>query len=86
MSRTDTTKVGTRGADDAGKRQRLSVHQVGLYILVTAIVLFAVLNLEKVSVDVVFTSIRMSLVFVIAAMAFVGFGAGYLHARNRGTR
>ena len=86
MSRTDTTNVGTRGADDLGRHQQLSMHTLGLYILVGAIVLFAALNLQKVSVDIVFTSITMSLVFVIAATALVGFGAGYLHAHNRRTQ
>jgi ABC-type glucose/galactose transport system permease subunit len=62
------------------------MHQVGLYTLVAAVVLFAALNLQKVRVDIVFTSITMSLVFVIAATAIVGLGAGYLYARNRRIR
>jgi len=62
------------------------VRTLGLYTLVAAIVIFAALNLQRVSVDFAVTSITMSLVFVIVASALLGFGAGYLHARNRRTR
>jgi uncharacterized integral membrane protein len=72
-----------RRADDIGKRQKgeprnLSGRQIGMIILVAVILLFAVLNLQKVSVDFGVTSVTMPLVFVIAGTGLLGFGAGYL--------
>ena len=46
------------------------------------IVLFAVLNLEEIRVDVLVTSVKVPVVFVIVATGLVGFGAGYLLARH----
>jgi uncharacterized integral membrane protein len=85
MSRTNTTEVRRYGADGLG-RQRLNMHNVGSFVLMAAIAIFAALNLQKVNVDFAFTSITMSLVFVIVFTAILGFGTGYLYARNRCTR
>jgi uncharacterized integral membrane protein len=82
---------GIRRADDIGKRQKgeprnISGRQIGMIILVVAIVVFAVLNLQKVSVDLGVTSVTMPLVFVIAGCGLVGFGAGYLVKGRRDKR
>ena len=43
---------------------------------------FALLNFADADVDLLFTTVTMPLVFVIAACAFIGFAAGYLFAKH----
>jgi uncharacterized integral membrane protein len=82
---------GVRRADDIGRREKssgdvLSGRRIGTIILVVVILLFAVLNLQKVSVDLGVTSVTMPLVFVIAGCGLIGFGAGYLVRGRRDKR
>jgi uncharacterized integral membrane protein len=80
---------GIRRADDIGRRprgERPSRRSIGWIILVAVIALFAVLNLQKVSVDLGVTSVTMPLVFVIAGCGLVGFAAGYLVKGRRDKR
>jgi uncharacterized integral membrane protein len=82
---------GIRRADDIGKRQKgekrnIGPRQIGVIVLIGAIILFAVLNLQKVSVDFAVGSVTISLIFVIAGCGLIGFGAGYLVKGRREKR
>lgn len=84
---------GIRRADDIGKRQKgtgdgetLTPRRIGALVLLVVIVLFAVLNLQKVGVDFAVTSVTMPLVFIIAGCGIIGFGAGYLVRGRRAKR
>ena len=72
-------------ADDLGRRPGPSFREIVAIALVALVLLFAVVNLEEVTVDLVIGELTMALVFVIAISAMLGFGAGYLIAR-RGRR
>ena len=82
---------GVRRADDIGKRQKgekrnIGPRQIGVMVLIGVIILFAVLNLQSVSVDFAFGSVTMPLIFVIAACGLIGFGVGYLVKGRREKR
>ncbi len=61
---------------------RPSGRQIGMGVCVLLVVLFAVLNLDDANIDLLFDSVKIPLVFVIAACALAGFLAGYLFARH----
>jgi len=61
---------------------RPSARQVGFAALILVIVIFAVLNLDDAKVDLVFDSVKIPLVFVIAVTALIAFTSGYLFARH----
>ena len=61
---------------------RPSPRQIGGIALIVVIVVFALLNFADAEVDLLFTTVTMPLVSVIAACALIGFGAGYLFARH----
>ena len=61
---------------------RPSGRQIGMAVAIGLVVLFAVFNLEKASIDFLVTSVSIPLVFVIAACAILGFTAGYLFAKH----
>lgn len=71
-----------RKADDIGRKDEgetfWTPRRIVAAVVVGLLVLFAVLNLQKVNVDLGVTSFDMSLIFVIAVCGAVGFGAGYL--------
>lgn len=61
---------------------RPSGRQIGMFVCVLLIVLFAVVNLDKARIDFLVDSVQIPLVFVIAACALIGFLAGYLFSRH----
>jgi uncharacterized integral membrane protein len=78
-----------RRADDIGKGEggrKLSGRQITVLVLLGLLLLFAVLNLQKVSVDFAVGSVTLPLVVVIAVCGLVGFGAGYLVRGRREKR
>jgi uncharacterized integral membrane protein len=60
--------------------RKLSPRQITMLVLAGVIVLFAALNFDKSDVHLLFTTVSMPLVFVIAACTLIGFAAGYLFA------
>ena len=61
---------------------RPSGRQIGIAALIGLIVLFAALNLDDANVDLLFDSVKIPLVFVIAVTALIAFTSGYLFARH----
>ncbi len=61
---------------------RPSGRQIGMMALIGLVALFAALNLEEAKIDFLVKSVRVPLVFVIAACGLAGFLAGYLFARH----
>ncbi len=72
-------------AEASTPERRVRARQLGALALTALAVLFAVLNLDEVSVNWIVDSRRTPLIVVIAASLLVGAGAGYLLAR-RGER
>ena len=70
-------------ADDINKRQGPSFREILSIILMVVVAIFALVNLEEVTVDLIVDDVTMPLVFVIVISALLGFGAGYLFARRR---
>ena len=62
---------GSEGATDARSR-RESTRRVAIAILAAVALLFAVLNFDDVKVDLLFGSVTMPLVIVIAACLLIG--------------
>lgn len=73
------------GADDAPERARSeNARRLAIAILAGVTLLFAVLNFEEVSVDLLFGSVTMPLVIVIAGCLLIGGLIGaYLGRRGR---
>jgi uncharacterized integral membrane protein len=69
-------------ADDVGKFRRLKPRQIAIIVLLGIVILFAVLNLDKARIDVLVTSVRLPVVFVIVVSGLIGFSVGYLLARH----
>lgn len=72
-------------ADDIG-RKRLSTRGIVAIVLVGLLVILAVLNFEKVSVDLAVRSVQMPLIVLIAISAGIGFLGGWLFFRRRERR
>ncbi|MCJ7436901.1 MAG: LapA family protein [Acidimicrobiia bacterium] len=74
-------------ADDVGRRKARPTarHIVGL-VLIGVLVLVAILNRRQVPIDLVFTTVHVSLVVVIALSGLVGFAAGWFFFRRREKR
>jgi uncharacterized integral membrane protein len=69
--------------DEPGGRQ-LSPRQLVVLTLAALLVLFAALNFHHADVHLLFTTVSMPLVFVIAFCTLIGFAAGYLFAVHLG--
>ena len=72
------------GAQGSGRRRRLSPEQlrlIGIGALAALVILFAVLNLDRVSVNWIVTTTRTPLTVVIAVAFVVGGLVGALIAR-----
>jgi uncharacterized integral membrane protein len=74
---TDSTVHGT---PDTGWRP--SGRQIAVATCVALVALFAALNLDDARIDFLVTSVKIPLVFVIAACSIVGLTAGYLFAKH----
>lgn len=79
---------GTHGSDGAVERsKRENARRLAIGILAAAALLFAVLNFEDVKVDLLFGSVTMPLVVVIAGCLLIGGLIGaYLGRRGRRER
>jgi uncharacterized integral membrane protein len=77
----------THRADDAGsaRSSRERSRRIAIGILAAVALLFAVLNFEDVKVDLLFGSVTMPLVIVIAACLLIG-GLIGAYAGRRGRR
>ena len=71
---------GTGQAPDTSWRP--SGRQIGIAALVGVVVLFALLNLDDARVDLLFDSVKIPLVFVIAVTGLIAFTSGFLFARH----
>jgi uncharacterized membrane protein YfcA len=65
-----------------GKGWRPSGRQIGIAVVVVLIVIFGAVNFEKTKIDFIVDSVRIQLVFVIAACSLLGVVVGYLLARH----
>ena len=65
-----------------GPDRKARARQIGMIALAVLATLFAVLNLDKVSVNWIVGTWRTPLIVVIAASMLVGAGAGFLAARR----
>ncbi len=74
----EATPPPARQAPDRKARAR----QIGVVALTVLATLFAVLNLDKVSVNWIVGTWRTPLIVVIAASMLIGAGAGFLAARR----
>ena len=74
-------------ADDVGRRKPRpsSRHIIGL-VLIGLLVLIAILNRDQVGIDLVLTTVHVSLVVVIVLSGLSGFAAGWLFFRRREKR
>jgi uncharacterized integral membrane protein len=70
-------------ADSAAVEKRGRARQIGILVLVALGVLFAVLNLDEVSVNWIVGTWRTPLIVVIAVSMLVGAAAGFLVGRRR---
>jgi uncharacterized integral membrane protein len=87
MMRLVSDSSPTHGADGAPARvRRENARRVAIAILAVVALLFAILNLENVRVDLLFGSVTVPLVVVIAACLLIGglIGAYAGHRRRRG--
>ena len=57
---------------------RPSGRQIGMAVAIGLVAIFGAVNFEKTSIDFLVDSVRIPLVFVIAACSLLGFLAGYL--------
>jgi uncharacterized integral membrane protein len=74
-----------RRADKIGKPdsgRKFTAGQIGMFVLIGIGVLFAVLNLDKTDIDLLFTTVSISVVFVIVISGLIGFGIGFLLHRH----
>ena len=81
----DETSGEIQRADDIG-RKRLSPRSIVAIVLAALLVLLAVLNLEKVSVDLAVRSVHMPLILLIALSGGIGFLVGWHFFRRRERR
>ncbi|HET6449634.1 MAG TPA: LapA family protein [Conexibacter sp.] len=71
-------------ADAAGRSKRENARRLAIGILAAAALVFAILNFEDVKVDLLFGSVTMPLVIVIAGCLLIGGLIGaYLGRRGR---
>lgn len=70
-------------ADHAAVEKRGRTRQIGILVLAALGILFAVLNLDKVSVNWIVGTWRTPLIVVIAVSMLVGAAAGFLVGRRR---
>ncbi len=79
MSSSPTDAAGTRSTRDNARR-------IAIGILATVALLFAILNFDSVKVHLLFATVTMPLVIVIAACLLIGglIGAYAGHRRRRG--
>jgi putative membrane protein len=72
-------------ADAAGRSKREKTRRIAIGILAAVALLFAILNFEEVKVDLLFGSVTMPLVIVIAGCLLIG-GLIGAYAGRRGRR
>ncbi len=68
---------------DGAAVRRLGSRQLGVLVLATLLVVFAVLNLDDVSVDWLVATWQTPLIIVIAVSVLVGAGIGFQIGRRR---
>jgi uncharacterized integral membrane protein len=70
-------------ADSAAVEKRSRTRQIGVLVLAGLGVVFAVVNLDEVSVNWIIGTWRTPLIIVIAVSMLVGAAAGFLVGRRR---
>jgi ACR3 family arsenite efflux pump ArsB len=72
------------------KRTLLSLQQILLVIVAVAVVLFALLNMDPVTIDLFFTTVTTSVALLLlvplAAGMMLGWAGGSLRARKKGKK
>jgi uncharacterized integral membrane protein len=73
-------------ADEVGRGPKMTPRQIIGLVLLGLLVIVAILNLEKVSIDLIVGSVELPLIVVIAVSGGVGFLVGWLFFRRRERR
>jgi uncharacterized integral membrane protein len=82
-----TTTRGTPVGDAAATRdRRASARLAAAVILAVVLTLFAVLNSQTARIHLLFTTVNLPLIVVIAACGLIGIVLGLLIARRRAAR
>lgn len=76
----------THGSDPAAGARRERARRIAIGILVTVALLFAILNFDSVKVHLLFATVTMPLVIVIAACLLIGGLIGAYAGRRRARR
>jgi len=79
----------SRAADleSGGKpRRKITLAQIGFLIALALMIVFAVVNLDKVRVNWIFGTWNTPLILALAVAFVLGAGAGVLAVRQRGAR
>ena len=82
----DANEGEIRRADQIGKGEGLKPRQIVALVLLGLLILLAILNLDDVSVDLLFGSVSMPLFVLIAVSGAVGFLIGWLVRGRRDKR
>ncbi|MEZ5122451.1 MAG: lipopolysaccharide assembly protein LapA domain-containing protein [Solirubrobacterales bacterium] len=73
--------------ESAGKpRRKITLAQIGFLIALALMIVFAVVNLDKVRVNWIFGTWNTPLILALAVAFVLGAGAGALAVRQRGAR
>lgn len=76
----------THGSDRAAGSRRDNARRIAIGILATVALLFAILNFDSVKVHLLFATVTMPLVIVIAACLLIGGLIGAYAGRRRARR
>jgi len=80
------TYEAPKGTQPASAGWRPSVREVGAFVLVVIVLVFAAVNWEQQKIHFVFGDVEMPIFFVITVPALIAFGAGMLFQRRRTRR
>jgi uncharacterized integral membrane protein len=83
-SQTPHTADGEKSGPGAVKQTTSSVKHFIVLALLAVVVIFAVINTQKVDVDWVFGTVQTPLIVVIAVTLLIGLVVGYGSAKYRG--
>lgn len=71
------------GSDAGAAPRAYTMRQIAAAVIAVVLLVFALANLEKVTVDLIFAQLTLPVFFVIAVPAVLGFGVGVLFRRHR---
>jgi len=63
--------------------RKYTLRQIAAAVIAVVLLVFALANLEKVTIDLIVAQLTLPVFFVIAVPALLGFGVGVLFRRHR---